>query len=56
MLFRSVPLIAVGDDSICFLENNGKLCDIAPTMLDMMGLPKPAEMTGHTLIRRKFVK
>ena len=51
-----VPLIAVGDDSICFLENNGKLCDIAPTMLDMMGLPKPAEMTGHTLIRRKFVK
>lgn len=51
-----VPLIAVGDDSICFLENNGKLCDIAPTMLDMMGLPKPAEMTGHTLIRRKFAK
>ena len=48
-----VPLIAVGDDSICFLENNGKLCDIAPTLLDMMGLEKPAEMTGKSLIRHK---
>ncbi len=48
-----VPLIAVGDESICFLENNGKLCDIAPTLLDMMGLPKPKEMTGRSLIRRK---
>ena len=48
-----VPLIAVGDESICFLENNGKLCDIAPTLLDMMGLPEPKEMTGRSLIRRK---
>ncbi len=29
---------------------DGKLCDIAPTMLDLMGLQKPAEMTGETLI------
>ena len=48
-----VPLIAVGDDSICFLENNGKLCDIAPTLLDMMGLEKPSEMTGKSLVRHK---
>jgi len=29
---------------------DGKLCDIAPTMLDLMGLKKPAEMDGSTLI------
>ncbi len=29
---------------------DGKLCDIAPTMLDLMGLKKPAEMDGKTLI------
>ena len=30
---------------------DGKLCDIAPTMLDLMGLKQPAEMTGETLIK-----
>ena len=29
---------------------DGRLCDIAPTMLDLMGLAKPAEMDGETLI------
>ncbi len=29
---------------------DGKLCDIAPTMLDLMGLQKPRDMTGETLI------
>ena len=29
---------------------DGKLCDIAPTMLDLMGLQKPKDMTGETLI------
>ena len=29
---------------------SGRLCDIAPTMLDLMGLEKPAEMDGQTLI------
>ena len=32
------------------LRSGGRLADIAPTLLDMMGLPKPAEMTGETLI------
>ncbi|MBN8532282.1 MAG: 2,3-bisphosphoglycerate-independent phosphoglycerate mutase [Alphaproteobacteria bacterium] len=32
---------------------NGSLCDIAPTMLDLLGLPKPVEMTGHSLLVRK---
>ncbi len=32
------------------LRAGGRLADIAPTVLDLMGLPKPAEMTGESLI------
>ena len=32
------------------LRAGGKLCDIAPTMLDIMGIDKPIEMTGKSLI------
>jgi 2,3-bisphosphoglycerate-independent phosphoglycerate mutase len=32
------------------LREGGRLADIAPTMLEMLGLPKPAEMTGSSLI------
>ena len=28
----------------------GKLCDVAPTILAVMGLPIPAEMDGHSLL------
>lgn len=31
---------------------DGRLADVAPTVLDLMGLPKPPEMTGTSLIRR----
>ena len=31
---------------------NGRLADLAPTLLDLMGLPLPDEMTGKTLIVR----
>ncbi|MDE6576250.1 MAG: 2,3-bisphosphoglycerate-independent phosphoglycerate mutase [Opitutales bacterium] len=34
------------------LKSGGKLGDIAPTLLDLMDLPKPAEMTGDSLIKR----
>lgn len=34
------------------LREDGGLADIAPTILDLMGIPKPAEMTGKTLIER----
>jgi 2,3-bisphosphoglycerate-independent phosphoglycerate mutase len=30
--------------------DNGILADLAPTILDLMDLAKPAEMTGHSLI------
>ena len=32
------------------LRPGGRLCDLCPTMLDMMGLPQPPEMTGVSLI------
>ncbi len=32
------------------MRNGGRLADIAPTVLALMGLPKPAEMTGESLI------
>jgi len=31
----------------------GRLADLAPTLLDLMQLPKPAEMTGMSLLRPK---
>ncbi|NCE64332.1 2,3-bisphosphoglycerate-independent phosphoglycerate mutase [Pseudoflavonifractor sp. 524-17] len=42
-----VPFYIVGAD---VKLRNGRLADIAPTMLDLMGLEKPAEMDGNTLI------
>ena len=34
------------------MRSGGRLADIAPTLLDLMGLPKPLEMTGESLIAR----
>jgi 2,3-bisphosphoglycerate-independent phosphoglycerate mutase len=30
--------------------SDGKLADVAPTLLDLMGVPQPREMTGHSLL------
>ncbi len=43
-----VPFIVAGMD--CKLREGGKLADIAPTMLQILGLPKPEEMDGTSLI------
>ena len=42
-----VPFIVSGAD---VKLKNGRLADIAPTLLELMGLDKPAEMTGESLI------
>jgi 2,3-bisphosphoglycerate-independent phosphoglycerate mutase len=34
------------------LRNDGILADVAPTILDVLGIPKPKDMTGRTLIQR----
>ncbi|MDY2847837.1 MAG: 2,3-bisphosphoglycerate-independent phosphoglycerate mutase [Oscillospiraceae bacterium] len=43
-----VPFIVVGHD--CKLREGGVLADIVPTMLEIMNVPQPAEMTGKSLI------
>ena len=45
-----VPLILEGAGNRLLLAE-GRLADIAPTLLELMGLPKPAEMTGTSLLR-----
>jgi 2,3-bisphosphoglycerate-independent phosphoglycerate mutase len=53
-----VPLIVVegeqrkipGHGGLVELRENGKLADIAPTILEILQLPQPAEMTGRSLI------
>lgn len=46
-----VPFIYVANDAKPMVET-GKLCDIAPTMLEVMGVEIPAEMTGKSLIKK----
>ena len=45
-----VPFILVNYDDSVKLREGGCLADIAPTLLVIMGLPQPAEMTGKSLI------
>ena len=44
-----VPLVYVGPRAAT-LDSGGALRDIAPTLLDLLGLPQPVEMTGHSLL------
>lgn len=46
-----VPFIAVNCGDSVQLRDGGRLCDIAPTMLKMLDLPQPEEMTGVSLIK-----
>ena len=46
-----VPVAVIGGPAGATLRN-GRLADLAPTLLDLMGLPLPPEMTGHSLIVR----
>ena len=43
-----VPAILIGRNRK--LRKIGRLADIAPTLLELMGLPKPTEMTGESLL------
>ncbi len=45
-----VPLFCVGYD--CELREGGVLADLAPTMLEILEMPQPAEMTGKSLIKK----
>ncbi len=48
-----VEVFVVGDGFVAGqtkMRSGGRLADIAPTVLHLMGLPKPAEMTGESLV------
>jgi 2,3-bisphosphoglycerate-independent phosphoglycerate mutase len=49
-----VPVVLLGGGAEAL--HDGRLADVAPTLLELMGLPKPAEMTGASLILRHAAK
>jgi 2,3-bisphosphoglycerate-independent phosphoglycerate mutase len=44
-----VPVVLMGSGANAIQE--GRLADLAPTLLDLMGIQQPKEMTGHSIIR-----
>ena len=48
-----VPFILVNADPKYTLAEGGRLCDIVPTLIELMGLQKPAAMTGKSLLVEK---
>src|ERR1039458_6860653 len=45
-----VQIFYFGQDSACWKIHNGILADVAPTILTLLGIPKPIEMTGKSLL------
>lgn len=50
-----VPLLYLGPTALT-LQSGGTLCDVAPTLLALMGLPQPREMTGRPLFASEQVR
>ena len=50
---EAVPLVYIGERDLQLAAEGGRLADIAPTLLELMQLPVPAEMTGHSLLREQ---
>lgn len=48
-----VQLIYVAEDAADYTVKDGILADVAPTLLDMLGVEKPKEMTGNSLLVKK---
>jgi 2,3-bisphosphoglycerate-independent phosphoglycerate mutase len=45
-----VPFIYVGNKSVSMQQEGGKLADVAPTLLALLNMDQPAEMTGNSLV------
>ena len=45
-----VPLVYIGQRQLHFTRQAGVLADVAPSLLSLMGLPQPPEMTGNSLL------
>lgn len=48
-----VEILYVADDAAEFSVRTGILADVAPTLLDMLGVAKPVQMTGTSLLQKK---
>ena len=48
---EDVPIIIINEKKIKSLSN-GRLCDVSPTILDIIGIEKPSIMTGRSLIKK----
>ncbi len=46
-----VPFVVINDKENVSLRENAALCDVSPTVLKLMGIEKPAEMTGESIIK-----
>lgn len=49
-----VPFIFCQSGTPVKLVEKGELADVAPTVLEVMGIPQPEEMTGHSLIKKSL--
>ena len=47
---NEVPFIVINAEKDVVLRQGGALCDVAPTVLKLMNIPQPAEMTGKSLV------
>ena len=47
---NEVPFIVINADKNIKLKSGGALCDVAPTVLQLLEIEKPVEMTGQSLI------
>ena len=50
-----VPFILVNYDPEYTLREGGCLADLVPTLIEMMGMEKPVEMTGNSLLIKKTI-
>lgn len=48
---NEVPFFVINGDKNIELKEDGALCDVAPTVLQLLDIEKPAEMTGSSLIK-----
>jgi 2,3-bisphosphoglycerate-independent phosphoglycerate mutase len=48
---NKVPLLLINGPERVAALSDGRLADIAPTVLDLMALPRPAAMTGRSLLQ-----
>jgi 2,3-bisphosphoglycerate-independent phosphoglycerate mutase len=47
-----VPIVVINAKIGPFRLHDGRLADVAPTLLDLVGMNKPKQMTGHSLVER----